>query len=203
VSLSRLRLMLWLVVGVVALGMVAFVWRQSERQSTVTQTALGNIGGPFTLTGADGKPFASSRLNGRPAAIFFGFTHCPDVCPTTLTVMTAALDRLPKEQAEQVVPIFVTVDPARDTVDQLATYAPLFHPRLVALTGTEEEVGRAARAYRVYYHVPEGQGDAYLVDHSSFVYLMGPDGEYRTHFGIDASPEAMAERISEEIAATS
>jgi protein SCO1/2 len=117
--------------------------------------------------------------------------------------MSAALDALPPEQAERVVPIFITVDPARDTVAQLANYAPLFHPRLVALTGSEEEVREAARAYRVYYHVPDEEGDAYMVDHSTFVYLMGPDGSYRTHFGIDASPEAVAEAIGKEIAASS
>jgi protein SCO1/2 len=111
--------------------------------------------------------------------------------------MSAAVDQLPPEQAAEVVPMFITVDPARDTVEQLALYAPLFHPQLVALTGTEDEVRAAARAYRVYFHIPDEEGDAYLVDHSTFVYLMDPDGKYVTHFGIDAAPEAMAQAISE------
>ena len=85
-SLARLRLILWLVVGLAALGMVVAIWRQSEDQQVVS-TPIGTIGGPFTLTGVDGKPFASSRLNGKPAAIFFGFTHCPDICPTTLGLL--------------------------------------------------------------------------------------------------------------------
>jgi protein SCO1/2 len=168
------------------------------------QTSAGEalIGGPFTLTDQRGARVTEQDFAGRFMLVYFGYTFCADICPTSLTVMAAALDGLPEAQAEQVVPILITVDPARDTVEQLADYAPLFHPRLVALTGSEEEVREAARAYRVYYHVPEGDGDAYLVDHSTFVYLMGPDGSYRTHFGIDASPEAMAEAIGQEIAAS-
>jgi protein SCO1/2 len=179
---------------------VGLVWHWDGRVQTSAGEAL--IGGPFTLTDQHGARVTEQDFAGRFMLVYFGYTFCPDICPTSLTVMAAALDRLPEAQAEQVVPVLITLDPARDTVEQLADYAPLFHPRLVALTGSEEEVREAARAYRVYYHVPEEDGDAYLVDHSTFVYLMGPDGSYRTHFGIDASPEAMAEAIGQEIAAS-
>jgi protein SCO1/2 len=121
----------------------------------------------------------------------------------SLTVMAAALDQLPPEQAAQVVPIFISVDPQRDTVVQLADYVPLSHPLLVGLTGNEVVVRAAARAYRVYFHGPDAEGDTYLVDHSTFVYLMGPDGKYLTHFGIDASPEEVVAAIAGEIAAGS
>lgn len=186
----------------VAIGVAAgLLWHWDARQ---VQSSAGEalIGGPFTLTDQHGEQVTEEDFAGRFMLIYFGYTFCPDICPTSLTMMSAALDELPDAQAEQVVPILITVDPARDTVEQLAAYAPLFHPRLVALTGNEEEVREAARAYRVYYHVPDEEGDAYLVDHSTFVYLMGPEGGYRTHFGIDASPEEMAEAIGKEIAAS-
>jgi cytochrome oxidase Cu insertion factor (SCO1/SenC/PrrC family) len=200
-SLRHLVVYFGIATLIAIVAVVGLVWHWDGRQ---VQTSAGEalIGGPFTLTDQHGARVTEQDFAGRFMLVYFGYTFCPDICPTSLTVMAAALDQLPEAQAEQVVPILITVDPARDTVEQLADYAPLFHPRLVALTGSEEEVREAARAYRVYYHVPEEGGDAYLVDHSTFVYLMGPDGSYRTHFGIDASPEAMAEAIGEEIAAS-
>ncbi|MGH6921113.1 MAG: SCO family protein [Geminicoccaceae bacterium] len=201
-NLRRLVLYFGVATLVAIVGAVGLVWYWDARQM---QTSAGEalIGGPFTLTDQHGKRVTEQDFAGRFMLIYFGYTFCPDVCPTSLTVMAAALDQLPEEQAAHVVPIFITLDPARDTVEQLAAYAPLFHPRLVALTGSADEVREAARAYRVYYHVPDDEGDAYLVDHSTFVYLMGPDGGYRTHFGIDASPEAVAEAMAKEIAASS
>ena len=200
-SLRHLVVYFGIATLIAIVAVVGLVWHWDGRQ---VQTSAGEalIGGPFTLIDQHGARVTEQDFAGRFMLVYFGYTFCPDICPTSLTVMAAALDQLPEAQAEQVVPILITVDPARDTVEQLADYAPLFHPRLVALTGSEEEVREAARAYRVYYHVPEEEGDAYLVDHSTFVYLMGPDGSYRTHFGIDASPEAMAEAIGKEIAAS-
>ena len=200
-SVRRLVLYFGIATLVAIVAAVGLAWHWDAKQ---VQTSAGEalIGGPFTLTDQHGKRVTEKAFAGRYMLIYFGYTFCPDICPTSLTVMGAALDRLPQEQAEQVVPVFITVDPARDTVEQLAAYAPLFHPRLVALTGSEDEVREAARAWRVYYHVPDEEGDAYLVDHSTFVYLMGPDGSYRSHFGIDTSPEKMAEVIGEEITAS-
>jgi cytochrome oxidase Cu insertion factor (SCO1/SenC/PrrC family) len=200
-SVRRLVLYFGIATLVAIVAVVGLVWHWDTRQA---QTSAGEalIGGPFTLTDQHGKRVTEKDFAGRYMLIYFGYTFCPDICPTSLTTMAAALDRLPQEQAEQVVPVFITVDPARDTVEQLAAYVPLFHPRLVALTGSEDEVREAARTWRVYYHVPDEEDDAYLVDHSTFVYLMGPDGSYRTHFGIDTSPETMAEAIGEEIAAS-
>jgi len=200
-SLRNLVLLFGAATLVAIVAVAGLLWHWDARQ---VQTSAGEalIGGPFTLTDQHGARVTEQDFAGRFMLVYFGYTFCPDICPTSLTVMAAALDELPQAQAEQVVPILITVDPARDTVEQLAAYAPLFHPRLVALTGSEDEVREAARAYRVYYHVPEEDDDAYLVDHSTFVYLVGPDGSYRTHFGIDASPEAMAEAIGKEIAAS-
>lgn len=160
-----------------------------------------DIGGPFRLTNQYGERVTAEDFAGKHMMIYFGYTFCPDICPMTLANMSQALDQLPEDAAEQVVPIFITVDPERDTVEQLSEYAPLFHPRLVALTGTDAEVKAAARAYRVYFSkVEDDDGGDYLVDHSSFVFLMGPDGDYVTHFGHSATPEDMAAALKGEVA---
>ena len=159
------------------------------------------VGGPFTLTDQHGVEVTEQDFAGRYMLIYFGYTYCPDFCPMSLANMTQALDLLPPEEAEQVVPVFITVDPERDTVEQLAEYAPLFHPRLVALTGSLEQVKQAAKAYRVYFSKADnGDSDAYLMDHSTFIYLMGPDGAYVRHFSHSATPEEIAAGIEAAIA---
>jgi cytochrome oxidase Cu insertion factor (SCO1/SenC/PrrC family) len=161
------------------------------------------VGGPFTMTDQHGAQVTEQDFAGRHMLIYFGYTYCPDFCPMSLASMTQALDLLPPEQAEQVVPIFITVDPERDTVAQLAEYAPLFHPRLVALTGSPEATKAAAQAYRVYFAKAGDQdSDAYLMDHSTFIYLMGPDGRYVRHFAHNAAPEEIAAAIEAAIAAS-
>ncbi|MEM7026208.1 MAG: SCO family protein, partial [Pseudomonadota bacterium] len=151
------------------------------------------------LVDQHGTAVTEHSFAGQHMLIYFGYTYCPDVCPTTLSTMIQALDLLPAKQAEQVVPIFITIDPERDTVEQMALYAPLFHPRLVALTGTREATDSAAKAYRVL-HKKAGGGDDYLVDHSSFVFLMGPDGAYVDHFHGSVSPKRIAEGMAEALA---
>ena len=161
------------------------------------------VGGPFTLTDQHGAEVTEQDFAGRYMLIYFGYTFCPDVCPMTLANMTQAVDLLPPDEAEQVVPVFITVDPARDTVEQLAEYAPLFHPRLVALTGSPEATKAAARAYRVYFaRAGDDDSDAYLMDHSSFIYLMGPDGKYVRHFAHNAAPEEIATALEAVVAAS-
>jgi cytochrome oxidase Cu insertion factor (SCO1/SenC/PrrC family) len=159
------------------------------------------VGGPFTLIDQHGAEVTEQDFAGRYMLIYFGYTYCPDFCPMSLSNMTQALDMLPPEQAEQVVPILITVDPERDTVEQLAEYAPLFHPRLVALSGTPEQTKEAAKAYRVYFSkAGNGDGSDYLMDHSTFIYLMGPDGRYVRHFSHSATPEEIAAGIEAAIA---
>jgi len=133
--------------------------------------------------------------------IYFGYAFCPDACPTALQAMTVALNRL-GAAADQVTPIFITVDPERDTPAQLKLYAANFHPRLVALTGSAEAVAQAAKAYRVFYakQKDEGVTGGYLVDHTSIIYLMGRDGRYVTHFTHTMSPEAIAAEIKKHLA---
>jgi protein SCO1/2 len=172
--------------------------------SPATRSMAGGealVGGPFTLTDQHGEQRTEQDFAGRYMLIYFGYTYCPDFCPMSLSNMTRAMDLLPPAAAEQVVPIFITVDPERDTVAQLAEYAPLFHPRLVALTGSAAATKQAAQAYRVYFaKAGDGASDDYLMDHSTFIYLMGPDGSYVRHFAHSATPEEMAAAIEAALA---
>ena len=160
-------------------------------------TGRALIGGPFTLTDQEGKAVTEADFSGRYMLVYFGYTFCPDVCPMELQSMTEALDILgPK--ADTIVPVFITVDPERDTVAVLAEYAENFHESLRALTGKPGQIRAATRAYRVYYKKADESDDSddYLMDHTSLVYLMGPDGEYVTHFTFGTSPDDMAARIA-------
>lgn len=157
-------------------------------------TAL--IGGPFTLVDQNGKTVTEADFAGRYKLIFFGFTHCPDICPAELQVMAGALEAL-GDKADKIVPIFVTLDPERDTPEIMADYVKNFSPRLMGLTGSAEQVAAAAKAYRVTYAKVEDADSAngYTVDHSALVYLMGPDGAYVNHFAYGMGAEAMAEAL--------
>jgi protein SCO1/2 len=139
------------------------------------------MGGPFELTGPDGRRVNSNQFAGRYRLVYFGFTFCPDVCPTDLAAMGAALRQFEQsdpERAERVQPIFITVDPRRDTPDVMRRYTANFHPRILGLTGTEEEIGQVARRHATYF--TRGQPDAegnYAVDHLAVTVLYGPEGE--------------------------
>ena len=158
------------------------------------------VGGPFKLTDQHGAEVTERDFAGRYMLIYFGYTFCPDFCPLSLANMTQALDLLPPEQAEQVMPMFITVDPERDTVEQLAEYAPLFHPRLVALTGTPEETRQRPRRTGLFQQGWQWRWNDYLMDHSTFIYLMGPDGKYVDHFSQSATPKEIAAGIAAAIA---
>lgn len=190
-----------LVSGAIALGLVLAVavtlWRERDRPAIdptdkgVTGAAL--VGGPFELTDQHGNRVSDRDFRGRFMLVYFGYSFCPDVCPTDLATMGAALDRL-GAAGEEVQPIFITIDPERDTVQRLADYAPLFHPRLIALTGTPEEIRQAAAAYRVYFE-KAGEGADYLMNHSGIIYLMDRDGSFITHFPQGTPAEDIADKI--------
>ncbi|MGQ0661662.1 SCO family protein [Sphingosinicella sp.] len=140
------------------------------------------MGGPINLIGGDGRRVSDSQFAGRYRIVYFGFTFCPDVCPVDLALIGAGLRRFEAEdaaRAARVTPIFISVDPARDTPAVVGAYAARFHPRIVALTGSEEEVAQVARRYAIYYQrqPPAQPGGAYLVDHSRQIVLYGPEGE--------------------------
>ncbi|MGK7870195.1 SCO family protein [Falsiroseomonas sp. E2-1-a20] len=153
------------------------------------------LGGPFSLVDQTGKPVTEADFAGRFLLVYFGFTYCPDVCPTELGTIASAIDAL-EDQGAQVTPMLITIDPERDTPEALADYVTRFHPRMVGLTGTPEQVAAAARAYRVYYaKAQRPEMSAYLMDHSSFIYLVGPDGRVRTLFRPETTPEAIAQSV--------
>jgi protein SCO1/2 len=162
----------------------------------VTTSGTALIGGPFKLTDQSGKTVTDKDFRGRYMLVFFGFTHCPDICPAELQVIAASLDQLgPK--ADEVVPIFVTLDPERDTPQVMADYVKNFGPRFVGLTGSPEAIAAAAKAYRVAYskfQEDNASGD-YSIDHSALVYLMGKDGEYITHFAYGTPPAQMTDTL--------
>ncbi len=158
---------------------------------------IGGIGGPFTLQDGDGHPVTDRDFRGRFLLVYFGYTFCPDVCPTTLNEVANALDTLgPK--ADRVQPLFITVDPQRDTPAVVRDYAASFSPRIEGLTGTPEQIAAVAREYRVYYapQRPAGAGDGYTVDHSSILYLMDPDGRFVVPIRTDETGQAMAAEIA-------
>lgn len=165
--------------------------------TTQNATAGASIGGPFTLVDQDGRTITDADFRGKYMLVYFGYTYCPDVCPTSLSRNSAAMEML-GDKAAEIVPVLITVDPERDTPEVLKDYVGFFHPRLVALTGTPEQVAAAAKAYRVYFAKVEQEGaepGPYLMDHTSITYLMGPDGAYIRHFGHNVSAERMAEQL--------
>lgn len=178
-TLARVRLVLWVLVGIAALGVAWLVTRPEPElpAATSSELPLASIGGPFTLVGADGRPFSSARLAGKPFAIFFGFTHCPDVCPTTLARLVKLRRQLGQgDDAMQIV--FVTVDPERDGPAQVGAYATLFDTPVIGLTGSPAQIEQVKKQYAVFSaKAPQAGGD-YSVDHTASVFLMDRTGQF-------------------------
>lgn len=161
--------------------------------------AGADIGGAFALTDQDGKTVRDSDLDGKYRIVYFGYTYCPDVCPVDLQVISKGLSQFEKahpDRADDIQPIFISVDPGRDTPEVMKAYVSAFHPRLIGLTGTAEQVRAVADKYGVYSQVSETEGASeYLVDHTNAVYLMGRKGEPLALLPGDGTPEQMAEEI--------
>lgn len=199
---SRLLISALVVLALLSAGLAAFLVARLDGAAPLPTRTTGEalIGGPFGLVDQRGRRVTEADFRGRWMLVYFGYTHCPDICPLGLQTMMQALDLVPPPVAERIVPVFVTVDPERDTVEAVRNYVSLFDPRLIGLTGTPEAIEAMKRAWRVYARKAEpasgpGGGPGYLVDHSTFTYLMGPDGRYVTHFGHGTTPEAMAQRL--------
>lgn len=162
--------------------------------------AGARIGGPFTLTNQDGQRVTEKDYAGKYRIVYFGYSYCPDVCPVDLQLLMQGLrlfERQDAAAAAKVQPIFITVDPARDTPAVLKTYVAAFHPRLVGLTGSEDEIAAVAKAYAVYYRRAENAGASeYLMDHSRQTYLMGPDGQPIALLPQDETPQAVAAELA-------
>jgi cytochrome oxidase Cu insertion factor (SCO1/SenC/PrrC family) len=159
------------------------------------------VGGPFELVDHTGATRSDRDFRGRLMLVYFGFTSCPDVCPTDLMAIGRTLDLLGPD-ADGVQPLFITVDPERDTARHLADYVPLFHPRLIGLTGSLDAIRKAADAYKVYFAkvAPAKDADDYTVDHTAYIYLMDRDGAYLGFFPPGTSAERMVEIIRPRLA---
>lgn len=162
---------------------------------TATENSRALIGGPFELTDNTGTPVTDETFHGKFLLIYFGYTYCPDVCPMDLQIMADSLRLLSPEQLDQITPVFVTVDPERDTVEAMSEYIKFFHEKLVGLTGTLEQIDTIKKAYKVYAAKADDSAD-YLVDHTAYTYLMDKDGEFLQHFNHGEDPEAMAAKIA-------
>jgi protein SCO1/2 len=195
----RARLIAFIVAGFLIgalAGAAVLLITTPQGGQPVQSSGTALVGGPFSLVGADGKPVTDRDFRGRYMLIFFGFTHCPDICPAELQVIAQALEQL-GDKAKNVVPIFITLDPERDTPEAMGNYVKSFGPNFVGLTGSPEAIAAAAKAYRVSYAKVENKESAgdYSVDHSALVYLMDPEGRYVTHFSYGLSADQMAEKL--------
>lgn len=158
------------------------------------------IGGAFELVDQAGRAVSEEEFRGQLMLVMFGYSFCPDICPTELQNISRAMDLL-GDHAGQVQPLFITIDPTRDTVEILAQYMAHFHPKILGLTGSETQIEVAAKAYRVYYQKAgdDGAGEDYLMDHTAIIYLMDQDGRYLEHFSVITAPEDMARAIAGRI----
>ncbi len=191
------RLMLALAAALAAgIGLIALVLLlagpEESRSPSAMSVAGADIGGPFELTDHRSRRVSSDELIDGPTLIYFGYTFCPDVCPVDVAVMAEAADRM-AERGIEATPVFITIDPARDTPEVLSWFADVMHPDMVGLTGSDEDIAAAAEAYKVYYARAEGDDpENYLMNHSAFIYLMTPDG-LAALFRRGATPEEIAD----------
>jgi protein SCO1 len=195
----KLTLIISLLFVAVVVG--SFLWRAGNQVPALGRTlATGQIavGGPYALTDQDGRPRSSSSFHGKYQLIYFGYSFCPDVCPTTLALMAAALEKLGADK-NHIVPIFITIDPKRDTPPVLKKYMAAFGPGFVGLTGTPEEIGRVEKEFHVYAKKHPLPGGNYSMDHSSVIYLLGPDGKLAGYFDEAVSPDDLARDIQKKI----
>ena len=188
--MKTLRIVLWVLVGAAAIALAALLWRQSQAPQASQQQF--SLGGPFTLVDGKGQPFASSRLSGRPYAMFFGFTHCPDVCPNTLGRLVSLRGQLGSDEAFQIV--FVTVDPERDGPEEVGKYADLFNAPIIGLTGSPAQIEQVKKSFGIYSE-KAGNGDDYTVDHTATVLLFDRAGDFQSTISPEETNEAALAKL--------
>lgn len=190
--MKALRIVLWLLVGLAAVGAAILYWRQPPAQQVQAEPMRVSFGGPFTLVDARGQPFASSQLAGRPYAIFFGFTNCPDVCPTTLARLVRLRRQAGGDEALQI--LFVTVDPERDGPAEVGRYAGLFDAPVIALTGSPAQIDQVRKSYGIFAE-KAGSGDNYSVDHTAAVLLFDRHGRFQSTIAAEESDDAALAKL--------
>ena len=198
--LRDIRLAIWAGSAAILVAVAgALIWRANMPEPAPEAAFVGeaDIRSEFTLTDHTGRAVTEADYAGDWQLVFFGFTHCPDICPTTLAYMASVLDEL-GPRADHVAPLFITVDPERDTVPVMAEYVSAFHPRLVGLTGTEAQVAEAAENFRTWYERVESEmaPDGYMMAHQGYIYLMRPDGSFEAVF---KEQEQLSEDLAEAI----
>jgi protein SCO1 len=192
-GITRPLLVLGAFVAGLAVCFAAVMWLMPRDPGTVTQSS-STVGGPFRLIDQDGKSISDETFRGKPFLVFFGFTHCPDICPTTLFEVSEIMRKLGPD-ADKTAGLFITVDPERDTPAKLKDYLSSFDPHLRGVTGDPEAVAAVAKAYRVYYKkVPTDKGD-YTMDHTAIVYLMDKNGRFVAPFNMKRAPDAAAAEL--------
>lgn len=199
--LRRIRIGLWVLAGLAALaGLAIALMPKSADAPIASSQSMAEIGGPFTLTGTDGKPFSSERLAGKPYALFFGFTHCPDVCPTTLARLARLRTALGKGNGSFAI-VLVSVDPDRDTPAAMARYAGLFGTPVTALTGTTAAIEGVKKQFGIYSaKVPQAGAD-YSVDHTATVFLIDGNGKFVATLSPDEGDQAARAKLERLTAA--
>jgi protein SCO1/2 len=185
-----------LVAAIAVAATYALLPDRSDTATPVVAASSTPAGGPFALRDGTGATITDQTFRGRWELVFFGYTYCPDLCPTTLSTIADALHEL-GPLAAQIQPIFITIDPRRDTPEIVGAYVKNFDPRIVGLTGSPEEIAAVAAEYKVYYAVHKtGDGpDDYLMDHSGFVYLMNPEGKFARVLNGDSSGKVLADKL--------
>ncbi len=192
--MKMVRLGLWVLVFLVAALLIGRYYQQGQNAPLTN-----GPGGPFELTAHTGETISSDQFRGRYMLIYFGYSFCPDVCPLDLQKLSVALYQLEQQgyDTTPIQPIFITIDPERDTVEELATFVPDFHPRLLALTGSLDDISAVAQDYKVYFAKREQPGtDDYLMDHSALIFVMDPDGNYLRLFSSRDKPADIAESLA-------
>lgn len=184
------------VAGAGILSMVLYSGQNNDGQFAQCSGAAvaGDLGGPFTLVNGAGETVTSEQVITEPTLIYFGYTYCPDVCPLDVDRNARAVEIL-EERGQSVTPVFITIDPARDTVEVVRDYAEAMHPRMIGLTGSDAQIAEASKAYRTYYKAHPPIDGEYLVDHSTFSYLVTPEQGFVEFFRRELTPEQMAEQI--------
>ena len=197
--MSKRALMIIALVAALGLAAGAALFWRIEAPTTGSHTQA-DVGGPFKLVNQDGQTVDQSILEGRWSIVFFGFTYCPDICPATLQSVSAAQAQL-GPRADQLQTVFISVDPERDTPEQLKTYLSLdaFPDGVIGLTGSPEQVEQVAKSYYVYYR-KSGEGPDYTIDHSTAAYLMDPKGRFNRVLAYGIAPDEMARLIREAMA---
>ena len=196
----KLPVITWTVCVLGLIGLFAWLGTGLVPVAPKTEQGKALIGGDFALIDANGTTRTARDFRGQYMLVYFGFTHCPDICPTSLLLIENAMNSLgPK--AEKLTPIFITLDPERDTPETVGTYVKNFGDRWVGLSGSAEQIRAVADAYKVYYSKAEEKDSAlgYVIDHSGFMYLMGPDGAYITHFPHSIAQQTLTEGLNAAI----